>query len=115
MLFNHKNYIVYLLKHTIHNRTYLGITNNPIKRIRQHNGLLRGGAKYTHSFKNNGEWIYYLQIQNLNKKEALSIERTAKNKRKKAKGISPLEKRLSVLLPLLSNYPDAICHYLTSL
>ena len=35
------------------------------------------------------------------------MERTAKNLRKKAKGKTPLEKRLDVLLPLADKYQDA--------
>ena len=88
-----KTYIVYLLINTsnTNNYTYLGITNNSIRRLRQHNGEIKGGAKYTHSFKGDGQWIYYLKIKNLNKSEALSIERTAKNKRKKAIGKNPIK------------------------
>ena len=40
-------YNLYLLKHTIHNKTYLGITNNLKRRLRQHNCEIKGGAKYT--------------------------------------------------------------------
>jgi len=114
MIFNEKNYIVYLLTNTKNNRTYLGITNNSIRRLKQHNGILKGGAKYTHSFKNDGEWVYYFKITNLTKHEALSLERTAKNKRRGSKGISPIEKRLNVLIPLLSKYPNAIYEYTSS-
>ena len=60
-----KTYIVYLLINTsnINNYTYLGITNNSIRRLRQHNGEIKGGAKYTHSFKGDGIWKYYLKIK----------------------------------------------------
>ena len=91
------NYIVYLLKNTSNQYTYLGITNNSERRIKQHNGLLKGGAKYTRMKKGSGEWIYHLKIENLTKRQALSIERTAKNYRNKSKGNTPLEKRLHAL------------------
>ena len=102
-----KNYIVYLLVNTLNNYTYLGITNNSVRRLKQHNSILSGGAKYTKMKKGNGEWVYYLKIKNLTKSEALSIERTAKNLRKKAKGNTPIEKRLDVLLPLLEKYNES--------
>lgn len=99
------NFIVYLLKNTHSKYTYLGVTNKSERRIRQHNGEIKGGAKYTKIFKKNGTWIYHVKISNLTKSEAYSIERTAKNLRKKAKGKTPMEKRLSVLLPLVEKYP----------
>ena len=38
------DYIVYLLYNTCNNKTYLGITNNSRRRLRQHNGEIKGGA-----------------------------------------------------------------------
>lgn len=38
---------VYLLKSTTTRRTYIGYTVNPVRRLRQHNGEIKGGAKYT--------------------------------------------------------------------
>ena len=99
------NYCVYLLVNTSNKYTYLGITNNSIRRIRQHNGIIKGGARYTNAKKGDGEWKYYLKIHNLTKSEALSMERTAKNLRRRAKGKTPIERRCSVLLPLLNKYP----------
>jgi len=113
---NINTYIVYLLVNTNsnNNHTYLGITNNSRRRLRQHNGIIKGGAKYTHAFKGDGEWVYYLKIKNLTKSESLSIERTAKNKRKWAVGTKPIDKRLNVLLPILDKYPHSICEYFTN-
>ena len=91
------NYVVYLLVNTSHNKTYLGITNNFTQRLRKHNGEIKGGAKYTTSFKGSGKWICYLQIQNLTKSKALSLERTIKNKRRRAKGNTPLKRRLYII------------------
>ena len=106
-----RNYIVYLLTNTHNKKTYLGITNNPERRLRQHNDEIIGGAKYTHNFKGNGMWKYYLQIENLNKNESLSLERKIKNKRKKSKGNTPLEKRMNVIIPTLLEFPFAKIKY----
>jgi structure-specific endonuclease subunit SLX1 len=40
---------VYLIQSTVTNRTYIGYSVNPFKRLRQHNGEIVGGAKYTHT------------------------------------------------------------------
>ncbi len=77
------DYNVYLLKNTHNNRTYLGITNNLKRRLRQHNNELKGGAKYTHNFRGDGSWYYYRYIPELNKSQSLSIERSIKNNKNK--------------------------------
>lgn len=44
------NFICYILRNNnekYKNRTYNGFTNNIKRRIRQHNGIIKGGAKYT--------------------------------------------------------------------
>ena len=38
-------YVVYLIK--CDNLSYVGMTNDIFKRLRQHNGEISGGAKYT--------------------------------------------------------------------
>ncbi len=43
---DNKSWIVYLLK-CANNSLYCGITNDLTKRLRQHNGEIKGGAKYT--------------------------------------------------------------------
>ena len=43
------------------NHTYIGYTNNPQKRIRQHNGELVGGAKYTHGKNNSWEFMILVE------------------------------------------------------
>jgi structure-specific endonuclease subunit SLX1 len=69
------DYFCYILRNTnplYNNLTYNGITNNLSRRLRQHNGEITGGAKYT---KNKGPWEYYVIIQGFtNKCEALSCE-----------------------------------------
>jgi predicted GIY-YIG superfamily endonuclease len=106
------NYIIYLLYNTCNNNTYIGITNNKDRRIRQHNGDLVGGAKYTTCKKGEGEWLYYGWIRTINedgiqKNIALSIEKKIKIRSKKCKG-SPIERRLKAIENLLIEYPYLI-------
>ena len=69
------NYYCYILRSmnpNYSNITYNGSTNNLKRRIRQHNGEIVGGAKYT---KDKGPWEYYLIIEGfVDRKEALSCE-----------------------------------------
>jgi putative endonuclease len=97
------NYIVYLIFNTSSNKTYIGMTNNPERRIRQHNGDLVGGARYTTANKGEGEWQYYGYIDNLDKRMALSIEKKIQIKSRKMKG-SPLERRIKAIDSILENY-----------
>ena len=91
------SWYLYLLENNFNKRTYLGVTTDYNRRLRQHNGELKGGAKYTSSFKEDGEWILKLIVKDLSKSEALSKERTIKNLRRKAKGKTPYEKRLYII------------------
>jgi len=102
---NDNNYVVYVLINTSHNKTYVGITNNNVRRLRQHNGDLVGGAKYTTSNKGTGEWLFYGFIRNVNKNLSLSIEKRIKIKSKKMKG-SPIERRVKAIDLILSDYND---------
>ena len=98
------DYIIYLLTNSENNCTYVGITNNPERRLRQHNGEIKGGAKYTSFKKGNGKWEFYGFILGVDKHEALSIEKKIHIHLKKYKGTSPLEKRLNCINNLLKNY-----------
>ena len=98
-------YLVYVLINTSHNKTYVGITNNPTRRLRQHNGELVGGAKYTTSNKGTGEWLFYGFIKNLEKIQSLSIEKRIKIKSKKLKG-SPIDRRIKAIDIILSDYDN---------
>ena len=100
------NYIVYLLINSLNTCTYIGITNNPERRIRQHNGLIVGGARYTHNKKGNGSWTYYGFILGLNKSLALSIEKKIHIHSKRTYGKTPLEKRINYINKLLLYYPE---------
>lgn len=100
-----KNYLVYVLTNTSHNKTYVGITNKPDRRIRQHNGELVGGAKYTTGNKGEGQWKFYGFIRHLDKHTSLSLEKKIKIRSKKVSG-SPIEKRTKAIGTLLSEYNE---------
>lgn len=51
--------------------TYIGITNNLERRLQQHNGVLKGGAKSTRRFH---DWQYAMHIQFPNHREAAQWE-----------------------------------------
>ena len=104
------NYIIYILFNNSNNCTYVGMTNNPKRRIRQHNGELVGGAKYTKSQKKEGQWLFYgwLKVINngeLNKSRAMSIEKKLQIASRKFSG-TPIEKRLKAVNKILSENPD---------
>jgi predicted GIY-YIG superfamily endonuclease len=100
------NYFVYLLVNPDNSCTYIGSTNNTIRRIRQHNGELVGGAKYTKSRKGEGDWKYYGYIQGLDKHTALSVEKKIQIRSRKTKGCTPLERRINCINKLLEEYPE---------
>ena len=58
---------VYLIKSLSKNRTYIGYTTDINKRIRQHNGEIKGGAKYTSAGR---PWIIILVITGFPAKSA---------------------------------------------
>jgi len=95
-------YIVYLITNTKNNCTYIGITNNPERRIRQHNGEIKGGARYTSSKKENGVWEYYAFIFGLNKNEALSIEKKIHIRSRKTNGKNSLDRRIKCINNILA-------------
>jgi predicted GIY-YIG superfamily endonuclease len=62
----------YILENDSNERTYNGFTTNPKRRIRQHNQIIKGGAKYT---KLGTNWKYICLISGYpNKIEALKHE-----------------------------------------
>ena len=85
------------------NHTYNGYTNNLSRRIRQHNSIIKGGAKSTHG---KGPWDYYCIISGfLDKQEALQMEwklRTIEGKRRPNKYNKPIG-RIKGLTHILHN------------
>ena len=70
-----KGWLVYLLR-CANDSLYCGISNDIDKRLRQHNGEITGGAKYTKAF---GPCVLVYQEEAKNKSEALKRECEIKN------------------------------------
>lgn len=83
--------------------TYNGFTVDPWKRIRQHNGEIKGGAKYT---QNKGTWEYCMLMTGFKTaSNALSCEwriRKPENKKRSANYTGPIGriKSLNIILSL---------------
>ena len=98
------NYYVYLLEST-NGSTYVGATINLDRRLRQHNGVIKGGAKRTTGIVHKGEsWIRYCYVSGFpDWKSALQFEWRWKQLTRKIKSKkSPIEKRIQALNQLLS-------------
>ena len=69
--------------------TYNGSTNNPIRRLRQHNQEISGGARYTHREEKGGWEIYCLLTGFPDHKNALSCEWRIKHSEGKPRSKRP--------------------------
>lgn len=92
-------WVVYVLRSVVNkNLMYVGCTNNILRRLRQHNGLIKGGGKYTSTFR---PWKLALLVSVNNKSDALKVEYWAKAKNWSSQsGIpkdDPVERRLYLI------------------
>ena len=65
-----RTYFCYLIR-SKNNATYIGITNNLKRRLRQHNGIISGGARSTASRR---PWSYMMHIGPFTHRHALQFE-----------------------------------------
>ena len=95
------SYIVYLLcTGEAPYQTYVGMPNNKERRLKQHNGVLSGGARATAGRK--GEWKRVLYVSGFpNKTTALQFEWAWKHFSKKQSG-SALTRRIKSLFELFA-------------
>ena len=85
-------YVVYILQSD--NRSYIGMTNDFFKRWKQHNKILKGGAKYTSKYNN---WTPICIVDGFEtKSEAMQCEWNLKR-------VSGYHKRVQNLSYLLKN------------
>lgn len=77
MMKKQNNWFVYLLYNPITKRTYIGSTTNPWRRLRQHNGQIRGGARSTRG----GNWNMVGFLEGFqNRSEACRWEKIIKSR-----------------------------------
>lgn len=98
-----KRFFCYCLKSTVSNRTYVGASVNVNRRLRQHNGIISGGAKYTTS---NRPWELKIVVSGFSTwREALQFEYRWKKTRIQYKGLTAFERRKKCLQRLLEKNP----------
>lgn len=96
-------YVCYMLVSEIASlKTYIGITNDLTRRIKQHNGLCSGGAKYTTSCR---PWKVYGYVRGFgeDKSLVLKFEWRWKYLSRKEKGTS-IERRINALTKVMNMY-----------
>jgi predicted GIY-YIG superfamily endonuclease len=95
---SNSNYLCYCIQNDHENKTYIGITNHFQRRIKQHNGELSGGAKYTRG----DHWKPIIITTNFRSKcEVLRFEYLWKKIRIKTTYKSGVLKRIEILHYLL--------------
>ena len=86
-------------------KSYAGYTVSPARRVRQHNGGLVGGAKYTSRYKPDWEFLAIVTSPQFTKHTGLSFEwslHRPTNRRMRPKNFNGIEGRLRSL-PLVFN------------
>jgi predicted GIY-YIG superfamily endonuclease len=96
-------YIIKNIEEKYINNSYCGFTTNPLKRLRQHNREIKGGAKAT----NKGKWDFLFLITGFEtKNKALSCEWKLKHpdkKRRKSKIYRGLDGRIKSIQKILES------------
>lgn len=99
----------YILYNDTTNDTYVGYTNNPERRLRQHNGEIKGGATFTTSRarKKNIQWKFLCIItfnhEAFTKNMALSFEWHLKFEARKHKMYRGPNNRMASIAKVLEN------------
>ena len=94
-------YVCYCIKVMGTTKTYVGISNNPQRRLKQHNS--GRGARYTRGKRDRGNWRPFFHVLGFpDCSRAMRFEMAMKRKRKG----SWLQGRCKTLYHLLTNYPE---------
>lgn len=96
------DWTLYLLYNTASNITYIGVTTDIDRRIRQHNGEIAGGGKMTRGRRAGGEWRVGATVDGLVVGNVHSLESKMKkarvSQRKADKDKSRFEKKLDIFI-----------------
>lgn len=93
---------VYLLRSTANPaRTYIGVTNDIARRLRQHNGEIAGGARSTRRFR---PWRFLALFAMRSRREALQLEWRAKHTRRRVGEHGPLG-RAALIARVAARFP----------
>lgn len=93
-----REYLVYCIRaHATSNKTYVGCTNNWKRRLRQHRGIIKGGARFTRGC---ATWMPIFHVCGLTKREALQLEFSMKHRR--FPGVAGVKGRLLTLKRLMN-------------
>lgn len=91
-----KPWVCYLIQHSC-GATYVGVSPDPVRRLRQHNGEIKGGAKYTTS-KPHGGWKHICLVHGFRSSvEALQFEWAVKHYPPRGKNGGGIHMRLKKL------------------
>jgi predicted GIY-YIG superfamily endonuclease len=105
-------FYVYLIENS--NRTYIGYTVDPIKRLRQHNSEIKGGARYTS--RSDGGWTFACLVTSPHWKtisKAMQIEWESKHpyrRRRPPAGFRNIEGRCRAVALALQGEDDVIAY-----
>lgn len=101
--------VCYVLRHHKKNRTYCGMTNNIKRRLRQHNGEISGGARYTTS--HGPGWVIHFVVRGfIDRRDCLRFEWRMKhtNVGQNHRFMNPCARREYIMHKLLGVWPRTL-------
>lgn len=105
----------YILYNTKNLKTYVGYTVDPLRRLKQHNGFLLGGARYTKQCKGAWSFLAVITCPTFTSNLALSLEWYIKynsgKKQNASKGASGRVTSLINILRLNKKFNDRNVEY----
>lgn len=96
----------YILWNDLNEKTYNGYTTHPSRRLRQHNGEIKGGAKFTTRQSSKWEYLAIITSADFSLRSALSFEWHVKyptNRRPRPRTYQGAKGRLQSLPLVFSN------------